>query len=197
MTLPSSTCGQSRLFLLAWLWDGEMSPFPSWNISAPDTNYWPFLPCYIYSQSGRRSRSSCISYSLPFLASRYPALLHTLELYFCVSSVSPPTRCLLSLSSSVSPFISLCQKQRPLCLHVGLCLMVDLSGCDGSFLSSPCHRLFMSVFSVSRRPLRGKCPHYFSALTGSILLGKKSVVKTVCSFCWTLKERNMAPILSL
>lgn len=82
------------------------------------------LLIFIASQRGTTAVPvSCISYSL----SSPPAcllLLHTLELYFCVSSISPPTPLfprsltLLSLSSSLSPSISLCQMLRPLCLCV-------------------------------------------------------------------------------
>lgn len=46
------------------IWDGEMSLTPLWNISAPDANYWPFLPCYIYSKSGWSNSSCCFLYLL-------------------------------------------------------------------------------------------------------------------------------------
>lgn len=107
------------------IWDGEMSLSPLWNISSSDATYWPFLPSYIYSQSGQYNCSlpvSCISYSLSFSPSLSFALPHPWTLFLCLiykstHSVSLPPLSLISLLL-LCHLPSLCQMLCPLCLGV-------------------------------------------------------------------------------
>lgn len=78
------------------------------------------LLIFIASQRGTTALPvSCISYSLSFSPSPSFARPHPWTL-FLRPSISPPAVFLspLSLSSSLSPSISLCQMLRPLCLGV-------------------------------------------------------------------------------
>lgn len=171
----------------------EMSLSPLWNISAPEASYWPFLPPYIYCQPACYycSGVSCISYSLSFSHSVL-RLFHTLELYFCASSISPPSLfssllflpLLLSVTSHLSPsdVMSLVSLSR-------VYLMVDLSWCDGSFLSSVCERVSTSVYFVSCLPLGGKCPDHSFCCVYFLPLNQGFNNPTVLS--WNLNINNV------
>lgn len=105
---------------------------------------------------------------------------HTLDLYFSLVSESIPSLSrALSLSLSLSPlFLS----SSCVTLHLSLSdvvslvssccvyLMVDLSQCDGSFLSSVYERLCMSVYFVSCLPPGREMSRLFFVLLLCLIL---------------------------
>lgn len=127
------------------------------------------LLIFIAGQDGATALPvSCISYSL----SLSPSVFHTLELYFCVSSISPPPA---FVSPSLSPSISLCQMLCPSCLRVVYiwwltfprvtapfspqCASASARLCifylvfpPGREMSRPFFLLLLCLFCVSERP---------------------------------------------
>lgn len=107
---------------------------------------------------------------------------HTLDLYFSLVSESIPS---LSLALSRSPSLSLALlflSSSCVTLHLSLSdvvslvssccvyLMVDLSQCDGSFLSSVYERLCMSVYFVSCLPPGREMSRLFFVLLLCLIL---------------------------
>lgn len=131
--VSSSMCVESQLLLSVWHWQ--------YSRAAYEVLKWASLPCgtfllqmptidllclliFIASQEGTTALPiSCIFYSLSFPPWLSFALPHPWTLFLCLIYKSahaslPPSLALLSLSSSLSPSISLCQMLRPLCLCV-------------------------------------------------------------------------------
>lgn len=117
------------------------------------------LLIFIASQDGATALPvSCISYSLSFSPWLSFALPHPWTLFLCLiyestHSISLPPLSLISLLLSVTFHLSLSDVVS-LVSRCCVYLMVDLSKCDGSFLSSVCERLYLSVYFVSCLPPR-------------------------------------------